>query len=82
MLKVGKIRRMLCGQLGCNEEYLKFKAEGSFTINMQDILEEISDTIRRTSLGEADESCIYGKEVQFGSDGEKSVWWNKKFVGN
>ena len=47
---------------------------------MQDILEEISDTIWRTSLGDADESCIYGKEVEFGSDEEKPVWWNKKLL--
>ena len=53
-----------------------------FKIILQDILEEVNDTIRRISLVEAEESCVYVKEVEFGSDGEKPVWWNKKFVGN
>ena len=45
MWKAGKIRRILCGQLVCNEEWLKSRGEGLFTINKQDILEEISDNI-------------------------------------
>ena len=51
-------------------------------IILQDILEEVNETIVRNSLVEAEESCVYVKEVEFGSDGEKPVWWNKKFVGN
>ena len=40
---------------------------------LQDILEEVNDTIVRISLVEAEESCVYVKEVEFGSDGEKPV---------
>ena len=43
-VKGWKNQKNLCGQLVCNEEYLKFRGEGPITIDMQDILEEISDT--------------------------------------
>ena len=38
--------------------------------DFQDILEEVNDTIVRISLVEAEESCVYVKEVEFGSDGK------------
>ena len=59
---------------------MKSRGEGPFTINMQDILEEISDTIWRTSLGMLTRVVFMGKKLslvlmgksQFG--GTRSCW--------
>ena len=79
--KAGEIRRTL-GAVGFRMRNNWNLGAKDLQNDFQDILEEVNDTIVRISLVEAEESCVYVKEVEFGSDGEKPVWWNKKFVGN
>ena len=59
---------------------MKFRGEGPFTINMQDILEEISDTIKEPVWGKLTRVVFMGKKLslvlmgksQFG--GTRSCW--------